>query len=330
MPFSPFEAMQKAVEAAQGSDHPVNKIGAALAGHDIQGQPYLIARANHTPAPISAALGPSVRIGDTSNTVHAETAVILAAPITSGADLYVTDPLCPNCAMLAAESGVTSVSIDSDGFQGEWASRRREDFNNLSLPVFRQAGIRVYSIDRLQGSLTPVIEGALRPQALEDFPVAIEPLGTRTDHEALHMLVARTSGKKSSFAVAIAHDASGERFGMVATAQPSMAYVFNSATGIVTPSQSRYSLTLNPLDRLLMNAGRYGLTIRDGLLYTSQIPTAREQVHILGAGLQTLAIGQTHTVADAGRLDAWRLLTSAGILQTCAPDGGKLLPSFAR
>ncbi len=321
MPFSPFEAMRKAIEAARESAHPVNKIGAALAGYDIDGQPYLIARANHTPAPISAALGPSVRIGDTSNTVHAETAAILAAPITSGASLYVTDPLCPNCAMLAAESGVASVFIDSEGFQGEWASRRREDFNRLSLPVFRQAGIAVYSIDGREGTLTPLIEDALRPHAVEHFPVLIEPLRTRRDYEALNVLVARHRGKDSPFAAAIAHDASDERFGMVATAQPSMGYVFNSATGAVTPDRRKYSLTLNPLDRLLMNAGRYGLRIRDGLIYTSHIPTAREQVHILGAGLQIVAIGNALHPADTGRMAAWGLLTSAGVLQPCAADG---------
>ncbi len=55
---------------------------------------------------------------------------------------------------------------------------------------------------------------------------------------------------------------------------------------------------LEPITRLLMMARRDGDEITPDSLYSSRIPTARELVNMLGAGLKTLRIGDMKSARD--------------------------------
>ena len=112
MTASPFDEMQRAVDIVGTSPHPANKIAATVFGLDTTGQPFSVSRTNCWPQSIADRIGMDADIGDSSGTIHAETAAIFAAPVTAGAALCVTDPFCPNCAKNIAEAGIRTIYID--------------------------------------------------------------------------------------------------------------------------------------------------------------------------------------------------------------------------
>src|SRR5690606_7708262 len=112
-----------------------NKIAATVFGHDLAGKPFSVSRTNFWPAAIANSIGTEDDIGDSSGTIHAETAAILAASHTAGAALCVTDPFCPNCAKNIAEAGIKTIYIDHKGFDKDFATRRGGDFQNMSMRI---------------------------------------------------------------------------------------------------------------------------------------------------------------------------------------------------
>ena len=78
--------------------------------------------------------------------------------------------------------------------------------------------------------------------------------------------------------------------------------------------QGKYSFIVQPINRLLMNAPRNGLRIIDGQLFSTRVPTAREQVNMIGAGLTALQIGKQDKARDEHAIKAMRLLSKLEIL----------------
>lgn len=314
--LSPFELMQAAVDIVNSSAHGINKVAATLAGTGFDGTPYAISRTNGWPGIIERLLGRDARIGDSSGTVHAETACILGAldagyP-TQGAVIYITDPLCPNCAKNVAEAGIVAIYIDSKGFSKDFAERRGGHFRSMSLEICEKAGIAVYEINRKEKTIHRIYEPGERYLPPQDYPVevlALPPEGwqsliaQRTEDAATH-----------NFALAPVTDREGKIRVLYALPHLSMGYTNADPPNFHESADSKYSFIIGPTNRLLMYAARHGYALDKSAIYTARVPTARELVNLVGAGVTHIAVGDTHASRDEGGLQAIEMLGKAGIL----------------
>jgi deoxycytidylate deaminase len=308
---SVFEQMQKAVDIVNSSPHPTNKIAATVFGTDVENNAFSVSYTNYWPEKIAHHFSHDARIGNSSGTVHAETACLLRAPRTEGASLCITDPFCPNCAKNMAEAGIKTIYIDHKGFDKDFAARRHEQFQSMSMQICQRAGISVYEVWRKQENLVPILEVPSNYRPLKDNPVTIEVAESTPDETSLKAMAEKYSGA-AHYAVALAGDACGRVFSFVATAQPAIGYSLTQDADAL--KDGKYSFLMEPVNRLLMNIPRRGLKIIDNLLYASQVPTAREQVNLVGAGLDHIFIGNRNKARDQDALDALRVLEEAGIL----------------
>lgn len=315
MNFSPYTEMQKAVDIVGTSRHPQNKIAATIFGLDRDKRPYSLSKTNYWPKPIADKIGTGSDIGNSSGTVHAETACVFAAPSTNGANLCITDPFCPNCAKNMAEAGIKTIYIDHKGFAKDFAERRGDHFKAMSMQICERAGISVYEINRKEKTLTPILQirDAFTPR--EDSPIEIEPVSgaNETIFHALIDLKAETH-KGRKFAVALAKNKRGDVFGMAACAHPAIGYTMESDAAEIQNPEGKYSFLQEPVNRLLMGAPRYGLKICNGLLFCSQVPVAREQVNIVGAGLGSITVRNLSQARDEWAFKAMKQLSEADIL----------------
>jgi UDP-N-acetylglucosamine 2-epimerase (non-hydrolysing) len=69
-----------------------------------------------------------------------------------------------------------------------------------------------------------------------------------------------------------------------------------------------------PVNRLMMYLARKGHMLYPNYLYCSQVPTAREQVNLIGANIKRITIGNTQKCRDPRGLDAMQQLKGLDIL----------------
>ena len=96
------------------------------------------------------------------------------------------------------------------------------------------------------------------------------------------------------------------------SAEPHLVIGYTSETD--THEDGKYSFALEPVNRLLMTAARKGLTIDPAYLYSSRVPSSRELVNMIGAGLNQISIGDTQSARDEFGPRALKQLVDAGIL----------------
>jgi deoxycytidylate deaminase len=307
MSFDPFSAMQAAVDIVNDSPHDTNKIAAAVFGRDQAGTPFCHAAFNHWPAPIAAHFPTHAQIGNSSGTVHAETVCILAAPVTEGAQICVTDPFCPNCAKNIAEAGIKHIYIDHKGFMKDFAERRGSDFERLSLAVASHAGIAVSVVYRKEGKINPLV--VIPPEAARQgpLPLTLTPAGS-FDPAAL-IAAARAIPDTTPFAVAHVTDTKGMPHILISTAHASAGYDDQDK-----PTGTKYTTIMEPVNRLMIGARRLGVRIDPQLVVSSRVPTAREQVNMVAAGLTRLHILHPEQARDPSGIQALQQLVTAQII----------------
>lgn len=299
MTFCPFEQMQRAVDIVQSSPHPTNKIAATIFGKDKSGHDFSVSHTNYWPEKIFRYFGTDTRIGNASGTIHAETACILAAPYTNNTAICVTDPFCPNCAKNIAETGIKTIYIDHKGFDKDFIARREDVFSDMSMRICEKAGISVYQLWRKEERIEPISvvkDGYIPP---EESPVIIENV-KEMNHQSFqeHIAAASRALKGMKHAIAVAGNGDGQIIVMTARAHPVTGYTLQNNLTEMEQPQGKYSFIQEPVNRLLMAAPNHGLKIKDGYLYCSQVPTSREQVNIVGAGLTALYIGEKNKARD--------------------------------
>lgn len=314
MSISPFRLMQQAVDIVKESQHPTHPIAATLYGRDENDEPYIISKTNTWPRAIDDALGRDVKIGGSSPTIHAEVAAILAAPgKTEGAQIFVTDPPCPNCAKNIIEAGITAVYIDHKGFGKRFASEREKDIE-LSYALFRDAGIPVYKVFRKKEKLDPLVtidDGFTRPDY--EKPPLIQQLGGEP--------------KIAEFlrdAVSFRHEYNMESCAVVIAHSPNGAPHFIGCEGGHVIGQTRdsrkksditkYSLDMEPLNRAFMVAARHGFKLDPDYIFSCRVPTPREMVNSIGAGVRDIHIDDCEQGRDARSFEALNMLQEANIL----------------
>ncbi len=302
--IDPIYAMQCAVDIVGTSPHPVNKVAASLFNDKI-----LIARTNDWPTPIKDTIGTTTRIGKSSGTVHAEVRAILAfSEPTQNTSLCITDPFCPNCAKNIAEAGIKNIYIDHKGFDKDFFLRNDDEFAEMSLRIVARAGINVYKLERKENKITPIQLAPADFIPAEDNPIKIREISSSC---SLQDWIQKNRIIHPRWGAAIAHNDDDECFGMMASSHPAIGY---TRADIKVEHEGKYNFFLEPIDRLLMGARKYGLTIDPLNIYMAQVPTAREMVNFVAAGYKHLIVGNPNIGRDDDSLAALKTLTDAGIL----------------
>jgi len=308
----PYTEMQKAVDVVNLSLHPTNKVAATLFGES-----FSLSRTNYWPEIIVKHFGYDSDIGNSSGTIHAEVACIMASPAaTDGTSLCVTDPFCPNCAKNIAEAGIKTIYIDHKGFDKDFAARRGDQFQNMSMQICARAGISIHEIRRKEERIVPILEIPENYAPANDAPVIVTALSAASAADFQDLIAdSRANLGGERFAVALAFSSQGQIFGLCAKSHLAVGYTRRMDAPELHDPQGKYSFILEPINRLLMNAARLGLKIHAEYLYASSVPTSRELVNLVGAGIGTIYIGDATMARDSDSLAGLKQLADAGILQ---------------
>jgi dCMP deaminase len=313
-----IKSMQSAVDIVIGSPHPVNKVAATLlCRHGRQ-----VSETNHWPEIILQHFGTETDIGNSSGTLHAEVACILKSSGTEGGALFVTDPPCPNCAKNIAEAGIRHVYIDHKGFDKDFAARRGAQFENMSMQIFARAGINVYEVRRKERRIIPIQISPDNYTPPNDSPVIVSIVPEKTEAIFLDMIAdARANLAGENFALALTDMGDGTPASLCARAHLAIGYSKRIDAPELHDDHGKYTFILEPANRILMSAARLDMVLAPGFFYTQTVPTARELVNLVGAGVRTLYIGDATAARDDYALKALKQLSNAKILAIKIRDG---------
>ncbi|MBI1327697.1 MAG: hypothetical protein GC136_08660 [Alphaproteobacteria bacterium] len=281
-----FESMQRVVDVVLDGPHPTSKVAAGVLTDKI-----LTCATNYWPADIDKKIGADVELGNTSGTIHAEMAAVLATPVTEGAIVFVTDPPCPNCMKNMIEAGVIAIYIDHKGFQKEFALKRGVDFQTMSLEMARLASINVYEIRRKERKIIPIVE------TFGDRPVA-PPV---TDNKGAQAVANVINGQGDTETICV-------NGGIVLPLNEAELQQEKETFGSL-----KYDFIQTPLNRLMMVMRRRGLSFA-GDVTVNSLPGPREAVNYLGTGRRTLKIRDRSIGSEASKL-AVKMLEEAEVLK---------------
>lgn len=307
--------MQHTLYTAEQSVH-ASKVACTVVGTTNSGEPFAVTGTNYYPESILEVFGPNIKIGNASGSIHAENGTLSRSPRTLNATLFVTVPPCPNCAKDISAAGIKDVFIAASGFESDWYKRRGHYFRDMSMAILNSAGINTYVLD--------LEKRTQQRHELSNVPENYTPKIENTVH---YMQIGRRTVKKKHFktyienqherfgdipfAAAFTINARGE-YGMTsARAHPSAGY---TSEEIATLPQEKYSFILQPLNSMNMDNIKHGRKILGNFLFSSTIPTSREQVDMVGAGLDQTYIGDFETSRDKHGIIAMQQLSEAGIV----------------
>lgn len=303
-----YDAMQKAVDIVNTSEHSKNKIAACL----FSDQAYT-ASVNRRPASLSACFTPDIRIGKSSQFIHSEVASIFQANFkTEGASLCVTDPFCPNCAKAIVEAGIRHVYIDHKGLAKDFAVRRGDDFANLSLFMMEKAGIHVSILYRKDQKTEELINPPIRTRpagndGIEFFDIADDL------HLADMIHSFRIRQAHGSWACAKVREPDGRMTGILVFEHLPTGITLHEYEDKKTISD-KYTLTVDPVNRLLFYIRRKGLSLPDLHIGCNLFPSSRAMVNAVGFGITAITVGETVNKEGLLRYDGAKLLHDHGIL----------------
>lgn len=313
MHTDPFENMALALEIESHSKHPDHKVGALICGQNQTEQEFSIARSNFWPTLLEEKIGRESKLGNASTTVHAEIAVMCNCPVTEGADIYLTDLPCPNCAKAIAEARIANIYIDSHTHNTPLGLKIKPFFDDISLPILKAAGINVFEMNtktREIRTLSQTSDGATRKI---EHPVMIYPLNADQINTTLFNGLINKHKPDAPFAACVAKSPLGNHIFMLTRAHRSIGLTKAQEEQIKT-SQNKYYPTIQPLNRLLWNCARHGVKILPDYLYSSQTPTSREFVNLIGNSYTSLSIGDTSKSRDEFGLKALEQLLAVNII----------------
>lgn len=312
LPAPHFLAAQAAVDIVLTSPHPDSKVAACL----FNGR-QMCARTNNWPDPILATLGKTARIGDSSGTVHAEVNCIMGYHgKTENAQIAITDPCCPNCAKAIAEAGIKTVYIDHKGFQKDFAARRGDEFKDMSLSIMAHAGISIYEINRKARTITAIYKPPNQFVVPELYPIEVKQRPAPMTKELLRHCIDTAHVKHPRWGAALATDDNGHIYSLIASTHPAIGYLPETANEDRSDEghNKKYDFYLEPLNRLICGAKRYGLDLSEHHIWLSMLPTPRELVNAIGYGIHHLYIGSGELAKKSASQDAASLLTQKGLL----------------
>ena len=307
--------MQKAVDEVIKSPHPTNKVASSIFGLDQDKKTFSVTATNYWPQIIIDKIGTNTKIGNSSGTIHAETATIFKSPYTNASSIAITDPFCPNCAKNIAEAGIKTIYIDHKGFKKDFWERREHVFINMSMHIVERAGISVYELWRKEEKIIPIFETPDDYIPDNENPVEVNKLDIASKENFIKIINIKSklhTGRKH--AIVLAKDRNNNIFALTARSHPTVGYIYTDIKTKEENPENKYSFILEPLNRLLINAPKKGLKILDKFVYCSQIPTSREQVNMIGAGITKISISNPKKARDSYAFEAMALLKEKNIV----------------
>ncbi|MBI1301746.1 MAG: hypothetical protein GC137_08835 [Alphaproteobacteria bacterium] len=302
MTDSHFDHMIDARKIENESAHPTHKVGAVLIRDNFK-----IARANFWPEILHEHIGADKKLGNASTTVHAEIAALLDTCVTEAADFYVTDLPCPNCAKMLSEARVSNIYIDHATHQTPLGKKMRPFFEKVSIPILKAAAINVYEVNIEDMTITPLVEGDDAALLSVQHPVhKLEISNHDISQKRFFTLISDYEEIKNldlPYASTIAKDKNGQHHFLFAYPQRSVGLSEMEADRLRN-MQNKYKPSIQPLNRLLLSCARFGLKIEPKYLFTSQVPTSREFVNMIGAGYLSITIGDETKCRDQWGLRA--------------------------
>lgn len=301
-----IQAMQDAVDIVLTSPHPESKVAASLFN-----MTETLSKTNEWPAIILEKIGTDHRIGDSSGTLHAEVNCIIHAEFpTDGASLAITDPCCPNCAKCIAEAGIKKVFIDHKGFEKDFATRRGDEFQDMSLRILAHAGISIYKVMRKENKIVTLYEPTAEYIPPEDNPIEIRPCRANLSIATLLQTARLVKVKHERWGCALATDSDGKIYTLVASAHPAIGYTHHD----IEKPDGKYDFILEPINRILMGAARHHLKICDGYIWCSVLPSPREMVNLVGYDIKKIYIKDLSLTKKSTSLDAQKMLETSGVI----------------
>ena len=227
--------------------------------------------------------------------------------------MFVTDVPCPNCVKNMAEAGVRKLYIDHKGFTKDFALRRSGHFDNMALRICEKAGIAVYKIFRKEQRIETILEIPKGFSPVIEKPSCVSAIHKKQSRKKFLALVEEDKKfyEGRPFALALESHYGQIWHTISAEAHPCPGYT----TETVEKGDEKYSTILQPLNRVIMRATRDSLKIHPNYIYSSQVPTARELVDMVGMGLTKLTIGDRTKCRDPGGLEALEQLVNAQIIK---------------
>jgi len=306
-----FELMKLALKMEEQSEHDTHKVGALIHKDNKQ-----VVRANFWPEPLAKHIGKHKKLGNASTTMHAEMAAICASQSTEGASIYITDLPCPNCAKAIAEARITHVYIDSHTHNTPLGLKIKPYFDDISTRIFKKAGIFVYEMNEPERTINKIVtpdESILRQI---HRPVRQISLEYEDINQPRFLEIIAAQSNKVSFAACYAKSDLGHHTFLFAQVSRSIGLSPEDAEEI-TNGQDKYEPSLQPINRLILACARHGLKIDPKYLYSSQTPTARELVNIIGAGYSSIHIGDNTKCRDKWGLMALKQLKKHNVIEFC-------------
>lgn len=305
---TPIEAMQLAVDIVNTSEHDKNKIASCLFSDD-----FSVVGTNHRPEIMCAHLSPDLRIGKSSQFIHSEVSCIHASTHpTEGASLCVTDPFCPNCAKAIVEAGIKHVYIDHKGLDKDFAARRGEEFENLSLFMMEKAGVNVSILYRKNNKIEPLLQPQIQTRSAGASDIEFFDIADDLSLENM-MHSFRNRQPHGAWACARILEESGKTSGLL---------VFESLPHGITPQEyeekkdfsEKYALTNDPVNRLCFYLQRKGLKLIDNHIGVNQFPSSRAMVNSVGYGVTDFTVGEEVNKIGLNRYAGAKILEENGIL----------------
>lgn len=297
--------MQAAVDIIDQSQHPTSKVAATLAGTATDGTYWVISKTNIWPQKIEHTIGKNTKIGNASGTIHAETDCLIEASkqglATQDADIFVSDPPCPNCVKNIAEAGIKAMYIDHKGFDKDWATRRGDSFDQMSMRIAEKAGIDVYKIFRKEQRVEGISEHSSTYSPPNEDPAKIVEYSKTSLQNMLRQ-------SDDIFAIGIAKNTDHKAFLIQTLRHPTIGYTSKT----IEPKDGKYSFILQPVNRLLMTAAKKGLSLER--IITSRTPTSRELVNLAGTNISNLHIINPNKARDEHGLAALSQIQAHKIL----------------
>ena len=314
-----FDYINIARQAEQNSMHPTHKVGAVIIGTDNNGFDYTVSKPNFWPEPLENSLGRYKKLGNASTTVHAEVAAICAAPATQNSTIYVTDLPCPNCAKIMAEAGINNIYIDANTHNTLLGKKMKMYFDVASTPILQSAGVSVYEVNDILETITPIITSTADTNIIEQRPVTNITLeNSDINQSSFHRITENTNtntNTNTNFAACYAKNTLGQYRFIFAQPQISIGLPPDKAY-VISTHQDKYEPILQPINRLLLTCARHGLNIDKNYIYSSQTPTSREFVNIIGTGYTSLYIADRTKCRDKWGLKALSQLEEHNIIDT--------------
>lgn len=277
--------MHLARAAKEQSPHRTHKVGALLVLSDNT----KISSYNYWPDALLNTIGRDTKLGNASTSLHAETAALIKSNTsTDNAEIYVTDLPCPNCAKIIAEAGIRNVYIDHNTHNTALGQKMNPFFNQVSLLIFKRAGVGVYEIDIEGENIVRHCEESQRPALSCDSNPTLFATCITSDNKPLR---------------AHAQSASG---------------ITPEDLKNINNIQNKYEPTLQPFNRLLAMCARKGLRLQEGSLTFSQTPTAREFVNMIGYRITKITIETPELCRDEYGLKALKQLQEHSVIEVCS------------